>query len=164
MKLMFVTSDNVIQLDSQNLSTFSLVQDNIHENIQNLIPQINPDPNIGFDWNQWYAGYVLTYTEPFFDLMKIIYSLYEGRDVLIIIPLFFKEKIELLTRFLYHRYGLVASYIYEANDTEFVNDTEFSVAGLEALDADKDRLTRIYKNAEPFVSIPQCPKQALYTI
>lgn len=95
-----------------------------------------------FDMN--YYKFIMTNTNAFLDLMKIIINIYYGKDVVILIgsDRNYDDIPESLSKLISERYGLLPFMIFEEDDmsilNRFINDG-FSVQGLNNFDRDKVR-------------------------
>jgi hypothetical protein len=112
----------------------------------NLLPPTTQDYNYydekNFDLQ--YANHILTNESLFLELMKIIYALYEGKDVYILVTRdeFFDMVTESLIKFIQQRYGYISSVLNEPSDIDYVDrEASFSIQGVFNLDQDKERLS-----------------------
>lgn len=159
MKLLFV--DSSVPYMCKVDTVFSLCGNASQEaSLQNLIPrvQLPTDDSIYF----WYANYVMTYDEPFLDLMKIIYALYEGKDVAVIINTYVMDYADMIRDLIFRRYNLISYIIQDIIDLESVVECDFSIAGLEALDVDKQRMVSLMNHYQPMNHAPEQQLQTLY--
>lgn len=116
--------------------------------LNNLIPPFHPMDSKDFD--MFYANYIVINDLAFIDLMKIVYSLYEGKTVLILVGLNDYQVLitESLLKFIQQRYGINGNIINELEDLRFVNDSDLTVAGLYDLDQDKERFVHLTADLE----------------
>lgn len=102
--------------------------------------------NSGKDFDYLYAQMITTDNYKFTEFMKIIMSLYMGKDVYVIIQ---KENelqeivTESLQKYIQQRYGIISNIIYDVSDWEYVVECDFSITGLYNLDIDKNRYNYI---------------------
>lgn len=96
-----------------------------------------------FDRN--YAVYLQQNDQAFLDLMKILYPLYEGDNVLILVNMQIEINeviVESLIKYLQQMYGISSNYAEEFEDLENIPECAFSVQGLEKLDYDRARYVK----------------------
>lgn len=102
-----------------------------------------------FTFDQWYWDYLLKYDYPFMDLMRIIYPLYEGKNVALIynpIAGMYNDYIESLLKFITCRYDILGNRIQIPEDNDVANESDFSIRGLYNLDLDKNRMLSLQMN------------------
>lgn len=114
-----------------------------------LMPLVTIDPE-SKDFDLMYMNYLLSDEVAFSQLMMIIYNLYIGVDVLIMIgETDIKYMVaESLLKFIQQRYGYNGYIINEASDVEFLNEGSFTIQGLYNLDIDKERYSPILLEME----------------
>lgn len=114
-----------------------------------LMPLVTIDPE-SKDFDLMYMNYLLSDEIAFSQLMMIIYNLYIGVDVLIMIgETDIKYMVaESLLKFIQQRYGYNGYIINEALDVEFLNEGSFTIQGLYNLDIDKERYSPILLEME----------------
>lgn len=98
------------------------------------------------DFDMKYAEYILTNDNVFMELMKVIISLYAGKDVYILSA---KNNIyefiaESLQKFIQQRYGYLSNILNDMEDWEYVEESSFNIYGVYNLDIDKERFSYIY--------------------
>lgn len=108
----------------------------------NLLPPpyvdgILPD----YDFDMYYANWMLNDPYGFDSLMRIMYLLYLGYDIYLCVGWYdFTENInESLLKFIQSRYGYIGYIINELEDLNFAREGEFSIGGIANLDIDKAR-------------------------
>lgn len=139
--LLYGTIQNLITTSHCEVYNFS----SLNESYEKLF--IMPPFNFGGDYNYnfdiMYANYILSNDEIFFNFMKIIFNLYLGKDVFILID--DDERIQALNESLFkliqQRYGYEAYPIQSMEDFLQAEDSSFSDFGLLNLDQDKERLS-----------------------
>jgi hypothetical protein len=91
-------------------------------------------------FGQYYTAYVLSNKEPFMALMDIVYNLYEGYDVLLLIGRdeFRDILTETISKIIQQRYGYISNIISDLCDLEGLQEGQFSIQGLYTLDQDKE--------------------------
>ena len=81
-----------------------------------------------------------------FDMMMIVYNLYQGHDVFLLVDDDLEGLNESLLKFIQQRYGYNAYRINCLEDLLYTENTDFSTEGLINLDIDKDRLSYILES------------------
>ena len=107
----------------------------------NLLPPLEFGKDYDYNFDILYAQYILSNDNIFFDLMMIVYSLYQGKDVFLLIDDEVSGLNESLLKFIQQRYGYNASRINTLDDLLYSEDSDFSREGLINLDVDKERLS-----------------------
>lgn len=115
-----------------------------------FIKQFNDDKQ----FDMMYAEYLISNENVFYEMMKIIMSIYLGRDVYILVTKdensIFDIVTESLQKFLQQRYGLISNNINCIEDLEYIrDDSGFSLNGTFNLDQDKARFTYMYYSRHP---------------
>lgn len=94
-----------------------------------------------------YANYIMANDYTFIELMKIMISLYEGKDVYIVVSRspYLDMITESLTKFIQVRYHYIAQEINSEEDLEYLDyESSFNdVQGLYNLDIDKERFSKL---------------------
>ena len=91
-----------------------------------------------------YANFILNDDFSFMELMKIMIPIYEGKDVLLLISESLENITESLMKFISGRYGIIPYLVYEEEDLDYLNESNFTVNGLYNLDIDKNRYSVLY--------------------
>jgi len=96
-----------------------------------------------------YALYILEHDNVFFDMMKIIYNLYIGNDVYLLITIdqFSEIVTESLLKFIQQRYGYIGNRVNEPEDLETLAPGDFTLFGVFNLDQDKERFSYLITNS-----------------
>ena len=96
-----------------------------------------------------YALYILEHDNVFFDMMKIIYNLYIGNDVYLLITIdqFSEIVTESLLKFIQQRYGYIGNRINDPEDLETLVPGDFTLFGVFNLDQDKERFSYLITNS-----------------
>ncbi len=117
--------------------------------LDSLMPLVCIDPE-SKDFDIMYMQYLLSDEAAFKQLMLIIYNLYLGKNVFIMIgETDVKYMIaESLIKLILERYGYVGYIVNEASDVEFLNEGSFTIQGLYNLDIDKERFSPILLEME----------------
>ena len=109
--------------------------------------------NFGYEFDCWYANYLLNNDNSYRQLLDILREVYNGNIVYIMIDPQFElinELIESLNKFLIERYGLYPNIIRDINDLDTLTETEFTTTGLMLLDREFENYLRRFgfKNLE----------------
>lgn len=107
----------------------------------NLLPPLEFGKDYDYNFDMMYAQYILNNDNIFFDLMMIVYNLYQGKDVFLLVDDDVSGLNESLLKFIQQRYGYNASRINNLDDLLYAENTDFSREGLFNLDSDKERLS-----------------------
>lgn len=105
--------------------------------------RFNIDDSQGFDIG--YANYIMCDDYRFMNFMSIIYPLYEGKTVFILVynSDFFDILNESLSKFIQQRYGYISNEVHDKEDLDSLISGGFSINGLYNLDMDKKRFIDI---------------------
>ena len=106
-----------------------------------VIPSSNPE-TAEYEFDMRYANWLLNDTNAFIDLMQIVFSLYQGYDVFLLISDDIKliSYTESLIKFIQQRYGYNGFYITCIDDLFNAEDQTISGIGAMNLHDDKERL------------------------
>ena len=98
-----------------------------------------------YDFDMYYANWLLNDILGFDSLMRVMYLLYSGYDIYLCVGWYsFTENInESLLKFIQSRYGYIGYIINEIEDLNFVKEGEFSLGGISNLDMDKARYAEL---------------------
>ncbi len=90
-----------------------------------------------------YALYILNHDNVFFDMMRIIYNLYIGNDVYLLVTIdqFSEIVTESLLKFIQQRYGYIGNRVNEPEDLMTLVPGDFTLFGVFNLDQDKERFS-----------------------
>lgn len=126
---------------------------------------LTPPNNIGklssrdFDIN--FANYIMNYDPAFVEFFQIIYNLYIGNDVLLLMDDadWSENLIESLLKLIQQRYGYNAISITSEEDYIYAKNSDISSKfasgyGLLSLDQDKERFTYLVDSGSVNVSLP----------
>lgn len=119
--------------------------------LTNLLPKGGVDCSSEESFDMSYFDYIFNNDFPFIDLMYLVYQLYKGENVYVIIQHteFFDKLAESLAELIKQRYGYVSFFINEYSDYESIINTlntdsgDFSIVGLGNLDIDKIRFVSL---------------------
>ena len=111
----------------------------------NLIPSVRMDYN-SKEFDRLYAQNIISNDDTFIELMRIVYPLYEGKNVYLVTVLndSFDGLTESILKLIQDRYGYNYSIINSYEDLQYLDDSsDFSLSGLFNLDHDKERMSYI---------------------
>lgn len=122
--------------------------------LNQMYPRLNlwPPNNLGaineYDFDMKYAYYIMSNDNLFFDLMQIVYNLYLGKDVFLLVDDrdTFEDINESILKFIQQRYGYNATFITCIDDFINANETSYNDVGYYNIIADKERLAYIVES------------------
>lgn len=130
------------KLEIKNLRVYNM--GSIHQtgmNISNLIPAYNTIDNKEFDL--YYANSLLHDKTLFITYMQIIYDLYMGFNVFVLVNGtkgdYSEYAVESLIKFIQQRYGIISNVLESEEDFDTLVEHDFSLTGLYNLDIDKEK-------------------------
>lgn len=123
-----------------NLSSFVEGVDRV-----NLLPPNNIGLFNDKDFDVMYANYIFSNDGPFCEFMKIIYQLYNGIDVFLLVNTddSFEIYTESITKLIQQRYGYNYQILNKKSDYNRYDDSSFSLQGVYNVDQDMERFTMI---------------------
>lgn len=138
--LLYGTVQNLQKTDKTEVYNFSSL--NEYYSKLNLLPPREFGWEYDYDFDIRYANYIMTNDTVFFDMMMIVYSLYQGKDIFVLIDdnIILEPMNESLFKFIQQRYGYNSYRINSIYDFLIADDSSFTPFGLFNLDQDKDRL------------------------
>ena len=97
------------------------------------------------DFDQMYYHYIIDNDIVFITFMKMIYRLYSGFNVYIMISdgYIYEALAESLTKVIQVRYGYNAQFVHEIDDINFYDDSEFSSSGIKIFEQDRNRFLNL---------------------
>lgn len=97
------------------------------------------------DFDQMYYHYIIDNDIVFITFMKMIYQLYSGFNVYIMISdgYIYEALAESLTKVIQVRYGYNAQFVHEIDDINFYDDSEFSSSGVQIFEQDRNRFLNL---------------------
>lgn len=111
---------------------------------RNILPKDSSE-----DFEEKYYNYIFYYNDTFLDFMQIIYKLYQGYNVCVVVDYRFDEPyVTALSKIIAKRYGIISSVVLEYNDFFSVSESSFSKIGLRVLDQDKANMSYQLKALE----------------
>lgn len=95
-----------------------------------------------------YASYIMDNDSVFYDFMRIIFNLYMGKSVYLMVSEseFSYIVTESLCKFIQQRYGYNNNRVSEIDDLNYLQDSEFSFNGVFNLDQDKEKFSYMLTN------------------
>ena len=117
-----------------------------------LVPSVTATYDDDKQFDLAYANYIFSNDSVFMEFMKIIYPLYTGLDVFLLVSR--NENThdiitESLCKLIQQRYGYNYQLINNTDDINYYDESDFSFYGLQALDIDKERMTNLAVRANP---------------
>lgn len=117
-----------------------------------LVPSVTTQYNNDKEFDIAYANYIFSNDYTFMEFMKIVYPLYCGEDVFLLVSR--NENThdiitESLCKLIQQRYGYNYQLLNEKDDIDYYDDSGFNIVGLQTLDLDKERMTYIAVNQNP---------------
>lgn len=117
-----------------------------------LVPSVTAAYNNDKEFDIAYANYIFSNNNVFMELMKIIYPLYLGSDVFLLVSR--NENThdiitESLCKLIQQRYGYNYQLLNNKDDIDYCDDSGFSFYGIQTLDMDKERMTYLAVQQNP---------------
>ena len=132
-----------------NLSSLVEGYERVH-----LVPSITTTYNNDKEFDIAYANYIFSNDYLFMEFMKIIYPLYIGCDVFLLVSRnenTYDIITESLCKLIQQRYGYNYQLINNQDDIDYYDDSDFNINGLQALDIDKERMTYLAVQNNPSI-------------
>ena len=114
-----------------------------------LMPPLDLGPKSEYDFDMKYAAYLLNDPDAFIDLMQIMYPLYQGDDVFLLVddgPVM-EMIVESFQKFIQQRYGYNSAYITCLEDLLNADDGDFSELGTLNMHDDRERLSYMLESS-----------------
>lgn len=139
--------DNISKLIILNLSSLAEGFERVH-----LVPSIPTMYNNDKEFDIAYANYIFSNDYTFMEFMKIVYSLYLGYDVFLLVSR--NENThdiitESLCKLIQQRYGYNYQLLNTNDDIDYYDDSGFSLIGIQTFDQDKERMTYLSVRSNP---------------
>ena len=153
--LLYGTVQNIVTTSNCEVYNFSSLAERYTR--LHLLPPKEFGKDYNYQFDLMYAKWIFDNDEVFFDFMMIIYNLYLGKDVFIIVDNDLEQLNESLFKLIQQRYGYEANRINCQEDFLYTEESSFSELGLMNLDQDKDRLAymlesmRLAQGGQPYV-------------
>ena len=117
-----------------------------------LVPSVSARYNDDKEFDMAYANYIFSNDLVFMEFMKIIYPLYIGQDVFLLVSR--NEDThdiitESLCKLIQQRYGYNYQLINTKDDIDYYDDSNFSLYGIQTFDVDKERMTYLAVQQNP---------------
>ena len=117
-----------------------------------LVPSVSAAYNNDKEFDIAYANYIFSNDNVFMELMKIVYPLYLGNDVFLLVSR--NEDThdiitESLCKLIQQRYGYNYQLLNDKDDIDYYDDSDFSFYGIQTLDMDKERMTYLAVQQNP---------------
>lgn len=119
-----------------------------------LVPFFPTTYNNDKEFDIAYANYIFSNDSVFMEFMKIIYPLYTGNDVFLLVSR--NEDThdivtESLCKLIQQRYGYNYQLLNDKYDIDYYDDSNFSISGIQTLDMDKERMTYLAVQQNPAI-------------
>jgi len=117
-----------------------------------LVPSIQAEYFNDKEFDLAYANYIFSNDLVFMELMKIIYPLYNGADIFLLVSRnenTYDIVTESLCKLIQQRYGYNYQLLNNKDDINYYDDSNFSLNGLAVLDMDKERMTNLIVRMNP---------------
>ena len=117
-----------------------------------LVPSVTTQYNDDKEFDLAYANYIFSNDYTFMEFMKIVYPLYCGQNVFLLVSR--NENThdiitESLCKLIQQRYGYNYQLLNTKDDIDYYDDSGFSLFGIQTLDIDKERMTYIAVSQNP---------------
>lgn len=130
-----------------NLSSLAEGFERVH-----LVPSISASYNDDKQFDIDYANYIFSNNFTFMEFMKIVYPLYTGADVFLLVSR--NENThdiitESLCKLIQQRYGYNYQLLNNKDDIDYYDDSNFNIYGIQTFDMDKERMTYLAVQQNP---------------
>lgn len=130
-----------------NLSSLAEGYERVH-----LVPSISARYNDDKQFDIDYANYIFSNDLIFMEFMKIVYPLYIGADVFLLVSR--NENThdiitESLCKLIQQRYGYNYQLLNDKDDIDYYDDSNFNIYGIQTFDMDKERMTYLAVQQNP---------------
>ena len=130
-----------------NLSSLAEGFERVH-----LVPSIPASYNDDKQFDIAYANYIFSNNYTFMEFMKIVYPLYMGHDVFLLVSR--NENThdiitESLCKLIQQRYGYNYQLLNNKDDIDYYDDSNFNIYGIQTFDMDKERYTYLAVEQNP---------------
>ena len=117
-----------------------------------LVPSVSARYSDDKEFDIAYANYIFSNDHVFMEFMKIVYPLYNGADVFLLVSR--NEDThdiitESLCKLIQQRYGYNYQLINTRDDIDYYDDSNFSIYGIQVFDTDKERMTYLAVQQNP---------------
>ena len=116
------------------------------------MPSISASYNDDKQFDIDYANYFFSNDAVFMEFMKIVYPLYEGYDVFLLVSRN-EDTHDIITesicKLIQQRYGYNYQLLNLKDDIDYYDDSNFSFYGIQTFDTDKERMTYLAVQQNP---------------
>lgn len=117
-----------------------------------LVPSVSASYNDDKQFDIDYANYIFSNDYAFMEFMKIMFPLYMGQDVFLLVSR--NENThdiitESLCKLIQQRYGYNYQLINTKDDIDYYDDSNFNIYGIQTFDQDKERMTYLAVQQNP---------------
>ena len=139
--------DSIDKFVVLNLSSLAEGFERVH-----LVPSISASYNDDKQFDIDYANYIFSNDLIFMEFMKIVYPLYIGADVFLLVSR--NENThdiitESLCKLIQQRYGYNYQLLNDKDDIDYYDDSNFNIYGIQTFDIDKERMTYLAVEQNP---------------
>lgn len=117
-----------------------------------LVPSFSAPYNNDKEFDVAFANYIFSNDNVFIEFMKIIFPLYMGNDVFLLVSRnenTYDIITESICKLIQQRYGYNYQLLNCKEDINYYDDSDFSIYGLSTLDLDKERMTYLTVQSNP---------------
>lgn len=139
--------DSIDKFVVLNLSSLAEGFERVH-----LVPSISASYNDDKQFDIDYANYIFSNNYTFMEFMKIVYPLYTGADVFLLVSR--NENThdiitESLCKLIQQRYGYNYQLLNNKDDIDYYDESNFNIYGIQTFDIDKERMTYLAVEQNP---------------
>lgn len=139
--------DSIDKFVVLNLSSLAEGFERVH-----LVPSISASYNDDKQFDIDYANYIFSNNYTFMEFMKIVYPLYTGADVFLLVSR--NENThdiitESLCKLIQQRYGYNYQLLNNKDDIDYYDESNFNIYGIQTFDMDKERMTYLAVEQNP---------------
>lgn len=130
------------QVDSMSVYNFSSMVEGVPR--LNLMPPV-VERTADFQFDLYYANWLLSDPMAFRDLMRVLYDVYSGMDVYLCCGSMniVGDLNESFAKFIQQRYGINCCIVNDNADLEAAVESSFTIEGIANFDMDKERASAI---------------------
>ena len=117
-----------------------------------LVPSVTTQYNNDKEFDIAYANYIFSNDNVFMEFMKIVYPLYCGQDVFLLVSRSENTHdiiTESLCKLIQQRYGYNYQLLNNKDDIDYYDDSNFNIYGIQTFDMDKERMTYLAVQQNP---------------
>ena len=119
-----------------------------------LVPSFTTAYSNDKEFDIVYANYIFSNDEMFMQFMSIVFPLYNGQDVFLLVSRnenTYDIITESICKLIQQRYGYNYQLLNFKEDIDYYDDSDFSIFGLANLDIDKERMTMLMVEYNPSI-------------